>query len=262
MRRPLIPRLDRTRLSPFLLAVVLLAVWELCVRAFGVPAYVLPAPSRIAAVFFTKFPLLLSHAGVTLAEIGLGFLFGSLGGMSLALALFYIPALGAAVYPLLIASQVVPVFAIAPLLVIWFGYGLWTKAAVAALIAFFPITINAVDGLRAARSETIDVLRALHTSEWQILRIVRAPASLPALFSGLKVGVTLCVVGATIGEWIGARRGLGYLMIESNALLRADLVFAAILALTLVGLLLFGLVRIIERRVLRWRQEEGGQDGA
>ena len=251
-----------TRLSPLLLTLCLFAAWELCVRAFGVPAYVLPAPSRIAVVFFTKFPLLLSHAGATLAEIGLGFLFGFLGGITLALPLFYVPTLGAAVYPLLIASQVIPVFAIAPLLVIWFGYGLWPKVAVAALIAFFPITINAVDGLRAASSETVDVLRALRASEWRIFRIVRAPASLPALFSGLKVGVTLCVVGATIGEWIGAERGLGYLMIESNALLRTDLVFAAILTLTLVGLLLFGLVRIIERRVLRWRPEEGRHDGA
>ena len=250
-----------TRLSPFLLALVLLAAWELCVRAFAVPAYVLPPPSRVAAVFFARFPLLLSHTGATLAEIGLGLLFGWLGGIGLALALFYVPPLGAAVYPILIASQVIPVFAIAPLLIIWFGYGLWPKVAVVALITFFPITITAVDGLRAAGSETIDVLRALRASEWRIFRIVRAPASLPALFSGLKVGVTLSVVGATIGEWIGAKRGLGYLMIESNALLRVDLVFAAILALTLVGLLLFSLVCIIEGRVLRWRREEEGYDG-
>jgi putative hydroxymethylpyrimidine transport system permease protein len=251
------------RLSPFLLALALLAIWEACVHAFGVPAYVLPAPSRIALVFFTRFPLLLSHAGATVAEIGLGLLVGSLAGASLALALFYVPTLEAAVYPILIGSQVIPVFAIAPLLVIWFGYGIWPKVAVAAVISFFPITVNAVDGLRAAGSETIDVLRALRASEWQTFWMVRAPASLPAVFSGLKVGVTQSVVGATIGEWIGAKRGLGYLMIESNALLRTDLVFAAILALTLVGLLLFVLVRIIERRVLRWRRAEGGgHDGA
>jgi ABC-type nitrate/sulfonate/bicarbonate transport system permease component len=202
--------------------------------------------------------LLLPHAGATLAEISVGLLAGVLGGITLALAIFYFPLLESAVYPIIIASQMVPVFAIAPLLVVWLGYGLWPKAAVAALIVFFPVTVNGVDGLRAVGGETIDVLRALGASERQIFTWVRVPASLPSLFSGLKIAVTLSVVGATIGEWIGAKRGLGYLMIESNALLRIDLVFASILALTLVGLLLFGLVRIIERRVLRWRREEGG----
>jgi len=253
----------RRALAPILLLAILLAGWEAAVRLFSIPSYVLPAPSRIALVFVSRFPLLLSHAGVTLTEIGLGLLCGSAAGLGLGVALFYLPTLEAAVYPIVIATQVIPVFAVAPLLIIWFGYGLWPKVAVAALITFFPITVNAVDGLRAARSETVDVLRALRVNEWQVLRLVRVPAGLPSLFSGLKVGVTQSVVGATIGEWIGASRGLGYLMVESNARLRSDLVFAALLALTLLGLLLFGLVRMIEWRVLRWRRaQRGGPDGA
>jgi ABC-type nitrate/sulfonate/bicarbonate transport system permease component len=146
----------------------------------------------------------------------------------------------------------IPIFAIAPLLVIWFGYGLWPKVTVAGLIVFFPIVVNMVDGLRSVNEETIDVLRSLGATKIQMFVRVRLPASLPSLFSGLKVGVTLSVVGATIGEWVGAKSGLGYLMIQSNALMRIDLVFAAILMLSLLGLLLFALVRIMEHKLLRW----------
>ena len=246
------------RVGPALVLLLLLGAWETGVRVGRVPAYLLPPPSRIVAVFFAELPALLPHAGATLLEIAAGLAGGVLGGIALALAIFYLPPLESALYPLVIASQVIPVFAVAPLLVVWLGYGLWAKAAVAALIVFFPVTVNALDGLRAAQSETLDVLRALGASEARLFRLVRAPGSLPWLFSGLKIGVTQSVVGATIGEWIGAQRGLGYLMIESNALLRIDLVFASILMLTLVGLLLFALVRIIERRALRWRTPEGG----
>ncbi|HDL84825.1 MAG TPA: ABC transporter permease [Candidatus Acetothermia bacterium] len=230
------------------------ALWEAGVRLFHVPVYILPPPSRIIAVFCTHFPLLLGHAGVTLIEVALGLLFGALGGFVLAVLIFYSRTLEHALYPLIIASQMIPVFAIAPLLIIWFGYGLWPKVTVAGLIVFFPIVVNTVDGLRSVNEETIDVLRSLAATRAQIFMRVRLPASLPSLFSGLKVGVTLSVVGATIGEWVGAKRGLGYLMIQSNALLRIDLVFAAILMLSLLGLLLFGLVRIMEERLLRWRR--------
>jgi len=124
---------------------------------------------------------------------------------------------------------------------------------VAALVGFFPMTINGIDGLRSANAETVDLFRSLGATRWQIFLKLRLPGSLPALFTGWKIGAPLSVVGATIGEWIGARQGLGFLMLQSNALLRVDVVFAAILALALVGLLLFGVVRIIERRALRWR---------
>lgn len=246
----------RTYATPLIVLSLLLLLWEGGVRAFHTPFYILPAPSRILFVFFTRFPLLLSHAATTILEIGLGMLFGTTGGVSLALLVFYSPSLERGIYPLVIASQMIPIFAIAPLLVLWFGYGLWSKAIVAALIVFFPIVVNTVDGLRSVSGGTIDLLRSLRASEWQIFRMVRLPAGLPFLFSGLKIGVTLSVVGATIGEWIGAKKGLGYLMIQSNALLRIDLLFASIMTLSLLGLLLFGALRIIEQRLLRWRKAE------
>ncbi len=237
----------------FLVLILLLLLWEGAVHLFNVPFYILPPPTRVLFVFFTKLPLLLSHAATTILEIGLGIFLGAGGGIGLALLIFYSPSLEQGIYPLIIASQMIPIFAIAPLLVVWFGYGLWSKAIVATLIVFFPIVVNTVDGLRSVGNETIDLLRSLRASEWQIFRMVRLPASLPFLFSGLKIGVTLSVVGATIGEWIGAKKGLGYLMIQSNALLRIDLVFASIMTLSLLGLLLFGALRIIEQRLLRWR---------
>jgi ABC-type nitrate/sulfonate/bicarbonate transport system permease component len=248
-------------IEPALLLLALVGLWELGVRLFAVPAYILPPPSRVIIVFFLRFPTLWPHAVTTMSEILLGMLCGGLGGFALGAAIFYSPTLERALYPLIIGSQMIPVFAIAPLLVVWLGYGLWPKVAVAALIAFFPVTINTRDGLGAASPDHIDLFRSLGATGWQIFRKLRLPASTPALLSGGKVAVTLSVVGATIGEWIGARQGLGYLMLQSNAMLRVDMVFAAILALTLIGLLLFAAFRIIERRLLRWRTSTGNTRG-
>jgi putative hydroxymethylpyrimidine transport system permease protein len=242
----------RRFLLPLLLFLAALGLWEIGVRAFAVPAYILPPPSRIVATLFVQFPLLLRHAGVTLAEILLGLLFGGAAGAGLAVLLYYSDPLRRALQPFIIASQMVPVFAIAPLLIVWLGYGLWPKVVVSALIGFFPVTVNALDGLRSTREDMLDLLRTMGASRRQMLGKLLLPAALPSLFSGLKIAATLSVVGATIGEWVGARQGLGYLMLQSNARLRVDLVFAAILMLTAIGLLLFAGFRIIERRVLHW----------
>ena len=252
--------LDRLRgwIARYWGTVLLLSIfflfWEIGVQLAHTPYYILPTPSRIFYVFFTRLPLLLAHTGVTAIEIAVGMILAACGGFALALLLFYSPSLKRAIYPLIIASQMIPIFAIAPLLILWFGYGIWPKVTVAALIAFFPIVINTVDGLKSVPEETIDLLNSLRATERQIFLVARFPAALPSLFSGLKIGVTLSVVGATIGEWIGAKAGLGYLMIQSNALLRIDLVFAAILALSILGLLLFGALRIMEEWLLRWRR--------
>ena len=246
----------RSYVAPTILILAMAALWELGVRLFDVPAYILPAPSRILAVFLTRGHLLWPHALTTLSEILLGMLLGGFGGFALGTAIFYSPTLERALYPLIIGSQMVPVFAIAPLLIVWLGYGLWPKVVVAGLIAFFPVTIHTRDGLGGVENDLVDLFRSLGATRWQIFRKLRLPAAMPALLSAGKVAVTLSVVGATIGEWIGARQGLGYLMLQSNALLRIDVVFAAILTLTLIGLLLFVAFRIIERRLLRWRRPD------
>lgn len=239
--------------APVLLLASLFALWELLVRILEVPSYLLPPPSRIAVTFVHQFGFLLPHILTTLGEILLGFALGAAGGLLLGTTMFYSPLVDRTLRPLVIASQMIPVFAIAPLLIVWMGYGLWPKAIVAALISFFPIAVNTLDALGVANPETADLFRSLGASRRQTFVKLRLPAGLPQILSGFKVGATLAVVGATIGEWIGGQRGLGYLMLQSNARLRTELVFASILALTLVGLSVFGAFRIIEARVFRWR---------
>jgi ABC-type nitrate/sulfonate/bicarbonate transport system permease component len=240
-------------LAPIGLLLLLLLIWEIGVRWLEVAPYILPPPSHVAAVFATEFPRLIHHGLVTFLEIVAGLTLGVTGGVVLAIVVFYSPLLDRALYPLIIGSQMIPVFAVAPILIVWMGYGLWPKVTVAALISFFPLVVNVSDGLREPARDAVDLFRSLGATPWQIFWKLRWPASLPMLFSGLKVSATLAVIGATIGEWVGASRGLGYLMLQANARLRMELVFASILMLSLLGLLLFGGIRIIERRVVHWR---------
>ncbi len=231
----------------------ILGIWEAVVVLFRLPSYVLPSPSRIFLTFGQDLPLLFYHASVTMAEVGLGLGVGAAVGVGVAVLTFYVRPLGRALTPFLVGSQVIPVFAVAPLFVLWFGFGIWPKVAVAAMIVFFPVAVNFLDGLRSLGPELVEFFQALGTPEHRIFWMVRAPGALPFLFSGLRVGATLALVGATVGEWVGASRGLGYLMIQANARLRLDRVFAAILALTLLGLGLFWAVGLCERLLLRRR---------
>ncbi len=240
-------------LAPVLLLLVLLAAWEALVRGFHIQSFILPSPSQVVVAFVENFGLLSWHGAITFSEILLGLLLGAVGGFVLAIAVFYSPLLDKALYPLIIGSQMIPVFAIAPILIVWMGYGLWPKVTIAALICFFPLVVNVSDGLRQPTEQAVDLFRSLGATRAQIFWKLRLPASLPTVFSGLKVSATLAVVGATIGEWVGSHQGLGYLMLQSNARLRMNLVFAAILMLAILGLLLFGVLRIIERRVVHWR---------
>lgn len=241
--------MGRTRETVRVVAVtgLLLGFWEGVVRGLGLPPYVLPSPSQVFRTFGQDIPLLLHHAAVTLLEVALGLGIGTGLGVGLAILAFYVRPVHTALTPFLMGSQVVPVFAVAPLFVLWFGFGIWPKVAVAAMIVFFPVAVNFLDGLRSLGPEPVEFFQALGTPEPRIFRIVRAPAALPFLFSGLRVGVTLALVGATVGEWVGASRGLGYLMIQANARLRLDRVFAAIFVLTLLGLGLFWTVGLLER---------------
>ncbi len=234
-------------------------LWEGGVRLAHVPHYILPPPTRILATCIADLPFLFRHAGLTLRAVGLGLLLGSAGGVTVALAGFYVPAIGHALHPFILASQVVPVFAIAPLLVLWFGYGLWPKVIVVGLISFFPIAVNLTDGLRAVGEDLVDLLHTLGAREGKILFLVRLPIATPFALTGLKVGATLALAGAIIGEWIGGQGGLGYVMIQANALLRADRVFAALLVLTLLGVGLFSSVSLLERYILRWRPRAPGR---
>jgi ABC-type nitrate/sulfonate/bicarbonate transport system permease component len=239
---------------PVVLLGAFVAAWEWCVRAFGIPFYILPAPSRIAQLLVQDNGLLLPQAAVTLEEIAIGFAIAFVLGIGLALLIFSSPVVERAVYPLVIASQTVPIFAIAPLLIVWLGYGMPSKVAMTALIVFFPIVVNTVDGLRAADADAVNLLLILGATPWQVLRKIRAPAALPFVFSGVRIAVATSVIGAVIGEWVGATQGLGFLMIHANAQLHIDLVFAAIVYLSVMAIGLFLAVSAAEWLALPWRR--------
>jgi ABC-type nitrate/sulfonate/bicarbonate transport system permease component len=224
------------------------------VRLLSVPRYILPAPSRVAGTILSKQSLLFGHTLVTLGEIGAGFALALIVGVGLAVLLFHFSILERAVYPFIIASQTIPVFAIAPLLIVWFGYGIIPKVIMAAIIVFFPIVVNTVDGLRSADEDAVNLLRIMKANRLGILVKVRFPAALPFIFSGAKIGVAVSAIGAVIGEWVGSTRGLGYLMIHANAQLQIDLIFAAIFYLSVMAVGLFGLFSLIEWLSLPWRR--------
>ena len=239
---------------PALLLAAFVGAWEWGVRALGIPFYILPAPSRIARLLVEDNGLLLAQAAVTLEEIAIGFIIALVVGIGLALLIFSFPVVERAVYPLVIASQTVPIFAIAPLLIVWLGYGMPSKVAMTALIVFFPIVVNTVDGLRAADPDIVNLLLILGATSTQVLTKIRAPAALPFVFSGVRIAVATSVIGAVIGEWVGATQGLGFLMIHANAQLHIDLVFAAIVYLSAMAIGLFLAVSAAEWLALPWRR--------
>lgn len=244
---------------PALLFVSLIGLWELAVRAFVDPDLIhriYPIPSGIADAMVSKSSILLQNSWVTFQEILIGLLLALIIGFIVAVLIFYSPTLERVLYPIIILTQNVPVFAIAPLMVIWMGFGIWPKVVVAALIAFFPIVVNTVDGLRSTESDLIQLFKILGADRWQRLIHLRIPAALPLIFSGIKVGVTLSVVGAVVGEWVSSEvgiGGLGRLMMTEKRLLHVDTVFAAIVWLALLGLMLFLCVSLLERWALRWK---------
>lgn len=236
-----------------ILILLLLAFWQIYVRAANVNAVILPAPTDIASTLWDERSTLLSDLWVTFKEIALGFVVGAVAGMACGILIAYSKVLERTLYPIVIASQVIPVFAIAPLLIIWFGFGITPKVLIAALIVFFPICVNQVEGLRSAEQGAVDLLRSYGASEWRVFRVIRLPASIPYLLAGMQIGVTFSVIGAVIAEWVGAQEGLGALMLSANSQSDTALVFAAILTVAIVGVTLFGLVRVVGDVVWPWQ---------
>jgi len=250
----------RRWLAPALMVALALAVWEVWVRLAGTPRWFLPPPSVIAGTIVTDRALLLHHARVTLTEVVLGFALALVTGVLVATLIDASRTLERAIYPLVVASQTVPIPALAPLLLIWFGYGLLPKVLVVALIAFFPVAVNTVDGLRATDRELLRLLRTLGAGRWTRFRLAKLPAALPFLFSGARVAIAVSVIGAVFGELVGASDGLGYLMTRAAADFLTARVFAAIVVLAAMGIGLFSLVAIAERLLLPWRRLTAGDD--
>jgi len=246
-------------LRPILTLLGMLLLWEAAVIAFQLPHYLLPAPSRVAVAFARHFPVLLQNAAITLTEMLVGLSFGALLGISAAVALLMSGLMRRWMLPLVIASQAIPVFAIAPLLVLWFGYGMASKIVMAVLIIFFPVTMTLFDGLRRTDPDLLDLARVMTADEprhrLRILWHLRFRAGLPALVSGLKVAAAVAPIGAVIGEWVGASAGLGFLMLQANARVQTDLMFAALFMLAACAVALYASVDWLGRRLLPWQSD-------
>jgi ABC-type nitrate/sulfonate/bicarbonate transport system permease component len=254
-RGPGTPRLSaraKDVAAPLALTLAILAAWEILVRALHVDSYILPPPSDVVAAIFVERALILRHLRVTLFEIGAGYLLACAVGFVLSVVIVYSKAFRRGVLPLIVASQTIPVIAIAPILVIWFGYNDVPRIIVTALVAFFPLTVSFVTGLESLEPELINFFRSLNASPLQIFLKLRLPAALPNIFAGLKVATTLAVIGATIGEWVGASAGLGYLMAQDSQQINTTRVFATLVVLGLCGIVFFAAVGLLQRLFMPW----------
>ena len=237
---------------PIGILVSLVIVWEVLVRVVNVPSWQLPPPSAILDELIVSKDLLLHHTLVTLKEIVVGFSVALVTGLTLAAGIAYSRILERSVYPIIIASQTIPIIAIAPLLLIWVGYGLTPKVIIVALICFYPIAVNTVDGLKSIDPDMISMFRTLGASRFQVFTKLQVPNSLPFMFSGIKIGISVSVIAAVIGEWVGGSEGLGYLITYSQPLFLTARVFAAIFLLSVMGIILFVLGVWIEHLTMPW----------
>jgi len=249
----------KRRLAPALLLAALIGAWQLAAETgalasvLGLEDFLVPSPAEIAEALWQNRELLAENAWVTLREIVLGFAIAAVVGVGFAIALHLSETLRYATYPLIVASQTIPIIVIAPIVVVWFGFGIVPKLAIVALICFFPITVAALDGLRAADPEAIKLMRTLEGSRGQIFRRVEAPGALPSTFSGAKIAIAIAPIGAVFGEWVGASSGLGHQILQDSAQLEVARQFAAVAVLSAMAMILFGLIALAERRVVSWR---------
>ena len=238
----------------------LLLAWEATVRALEVPVYLVPAPTQVVRAGYEVRAVLPGHVRTTLGEAVAGLLTAVVSRVALAAAMASVPWLRRALYPLIVVSQNVPLVVIAPLLVIWFGFGVFPKVLVVAVVGFFPIAVNTVEGLLAADRGMTDLVRSLGGSRWQELRLVRLPAALPHFFSGLKISSTYAVLGAVIGEWVGASSGLGLFITRAQTSFRTDRVFAAVVVIAALSIALFALAEALARALVPWRYARSSKD--
>jgi ABC-type nitrate/sulfonate/bicarbonate transport system permease component len=244
---------------PLAVLAALVGAWQLAASTgaladlLGLDPILVPSPAEIAEALWESRSLLAENAWVTLQEIALGFLIGLGIGLGFGFLLRPFETLRLTFYPLIVASQAIPIIVFAPVLVIWFGFGIGPKVAVVALVCFFPIAVATADGLRSVDPEATKMMRTLDASRAQLLWRLEAPTALPFTFSGAKIGVTFAPIAAVFGEWVGADSGLGHLILQDNAQLETSRVFAAAFLLSAIAIALYGLLAFAERRVVTWR---------
>ena len=245
-------RWRRNLIPPFLLIIFVILVWQTVALRSGLSAFILPSPIQVLQAGWEAREVLGSAITMTMFETMIGLTIATILGVLIAAAIDLSSVVRRALYPILVASQTIQILAIAPLLIIWFGFSMLPKVMIVVLICFFPLAVNTADGLASADPDYVSLLRAMGADRKQVWRLVRFPAALPAFFTGLRIAVTYSVVGATIGEWVGGSEGLGLYMLRSKNALATDQVFVGIVLTSMLSIGLFLLVYVIERALLPW----------
>lgn len=242
--------------KPLGVMILLCLLWEGGTKIANIPAWLLPPPTKVVTELVNGWEELTPHLLSTIELILLGFALGVSIGLLTAVVFHAVPFLKSGLYPLLILSQNIPIIVLAPLLVIWFGFGLMPKLIVISLVCFFPVTVAALDGFRQTAPEFVHYMKMAGASKQQLFWKLELPSALPAIFSGLKISATYSVMGAVISEWLGAEEGIGVYMTLASSSFRTDRVFVAIVIIMGLSLLFFGLIRILERMMVKWREED------
>ena len=249
-------------LEPILFFAFLLLLWEILVEFIKVPTFILPPPRDLWTSFLERLPVLGTHSLITFTEAVGGFALSLLLGVTFAIAVVYSPHLQNTIYPLIVILYAMPKSAFAPLMVIWVGYGLFSKIAIAFLVAFFPIVVNTVVGLKEVEPELLDLARVNRGSEYDVFKKIRLPNSLPYMFAGIRVAIVLSVTGAIVAEFVAANEGLGYLVLQANYSLDTAFALVILLVLALLSLGLFGLVEVVQKKVAPWSAEVRQLEGS
>ncbi|MBS7701323.1 ABC transporter permease [Chelatococcus sp. YT9] len=245
--------MDRfNRFLPGITIIAILAFWEWASIAWGIKEFILPAPSVIVRAAIENWRELIDNMWTTLGVLAAGYAVGVIFGVGLAIIMMLLPPVRSALYPLIVASQTIPKIAIAPLLILWFGVGVEPKIFIIALLAFFPVLINTVTGLEGTDKGHLELMHSVDARFWQVYRHVRLPSAVPHIFAGLKLALTVSVIGAVVGEWVVGNRGLGYLLLAYNASLSTAKLFAALALIVAISAILFYLITRLEK-ALSWR---------
>jgi NitT/TauT family transport system permease protein len=248
--------LESSWVRPVLFLLLLVVLWDLTVRLFKIPPYLVPAPKDVILAFATEGDKLLAESvPTTLATLG-GFGLSVAFGIPIAMLIAGSRTVESYIYPLLVFSQSIPKVAIAPLFVVWFGFGMFPKVICAFMLGFFPVVVAAVQGFKSVEPDMHDLARSMKASRWQTFQMVSLPHAMPAIFAGLKVSVTLAVVGAVVGEFVGSNSGIGYVLQRSIGLFELPTMFAALVLLALIGVVLFWLVDLVERLLVPWHASQ------
>ena len=243
-------------LKPIIFLVFLVVLWDVAIRLFNIPPYQVPKPVDVVVTLWQEWPMLLSQAWPTTMATIWGFLLSAAFGIPVAMMIAGSRTVESYVYPLLVFSQSIPKIAIAPLFVVWFGFGVFPKVLSAFLLGFFPVVVSAVQGFKSVEPDMLDLARAMEANRLQIFRMVSFPHALPAIFAGLKVSITLAVVGAVVGEFVGSNSGIGFVLQRSIGNFELPTMFAALVVLALIGVILFWILDVLERVMIPWHASQ------